>query len=156
VSGKGKLIYSATASTIPIPEILADAEARGLPVSWRSMFVSEREPAEDWSIGWLTPRDQTEPRIEVAREPFNDEVRAEVLEAVGERLSPSQLASLQTAEAVYRVDSEGGTDADVLLVNIVDIIAARANGLIDDIDLGRFLELPEFRTLYASILRGRV
>lgn len=154
MSGKGKLIFSATASTIPIPEILAEAEARGLPLDWRSMFVSERGPAEELSVGWLTPRDKPEPRIELARESFNEEVRAEVLEAVGERLSSSQLAILQTAEVAYRVDADRGPDADLLLANIVDIIASRTGGLVDDIDLGQFLELTEFRTRYAPILRG--
>jgi hypothetical protein len=155
VSGKGKLIYSPTAATIPIPEILAELEARGLPVDWRSMFLSEREPAEDWSIGWLTPRDQPEPRIELDREPLNDDVRAEILEAVSERLSASQLAILQNAEVAYRVDADPGPDADVLLVNLVDIIAVRTDGLVDDIDLGQFLRLCEFRTRYAPLLRRR-
>lgn len=153
VSAKGKLIYSSVARTIPIPEILADMEARGLPVEWHSTLLSERVPAEDWSVGWLTPRHQTEPRIELAREPFNDDVRAEVLEAVGERLSASQLAVLRTAQVVYRVDAEQGS-ADVLLINLVDIITARTDGLVDDIDLGQFLRVSEFWARYAPILRG--
>lgn len=153
MSGKGKLIYSPTATTIPMSGILAEAEARGLSVDWHSMFLSEREPAEDWSMGWLTPRDRPEPRIELAKEPLNDAVRAEILEAVSERLSESQLAILQTAEVAYRVDADPGPDADVLLVNLVDIIAARTDGLVHDMDLGRFLRLSEFRARYAPILR---
>jgi hypothetical protein len=153
MSGKGKLIYSPTATTIPMPEILAELEALGLPVDWRSMFRSERDPAVDWSMGWLTPRHQPEPRIELAREPLSEKVRAEILEAVSERLSASQLAILQTAEVAYRVDAHPGPDADVLLVNLVDIIAARTDGLVDDMDLGQFLRLSELRARYAPILR---
>jgi hypothetical protein len=147
-------IYAQNASTISVDDLRAHMRARGLPVEWQYTLHSERDQPTNWTMGNIFPEGKQTPLISIFTEAVTPDIREEMLSAYADSMAESHRQALSTAKIKYQLDASGAPQGERqrLLVNLVDLLAERGDGLIHDIGSEQFYNRDEYRAQHFDLL----
>lgn len=153
------IVYSHKVETIPLDDILAHMQARGVPVRWQPdpfvQFFTKKTPGT-WRAGLIVPEGDVAPEdnITIAVDALTQRVKRRLVTAYAQALSDPQREALLGARTSYKLSVTWlpHPRRERVLAHLVDVLADLGNGLILDTEHNQFYDRTQYRSQWAAFL----
>ena len=146
MSDQKATIYARAAAQPSIDDIVARVRAVVPDAEWHARLGSERGRPLAWTSGFFTLGDARRPEVSVTTEVMEDFHREELESEFSQQLDGTTREHLTSAARLYTVIQRGDASERLnqLFVAVVSAIAELIDGLVLDVNAGRFSRAGQY------------